>query len=258
MRAPLGGAIDVEFQGTVCFIQFNRPESNNTINARLVSECHAVLAQCEEQVSIVVLRGSPAVFCDGADFKGLADELAAGGTPDSEPESLYDLWLRLATGPFVTIAHVSGRANAGGIGFVAASDIVLAEEGARFGLSELLFGLYPACVLPFLVRRVGFQRAHYLTLTTQPITARQACEWGLVDAIDEQGHVLLRRHLQRLRRLSKAAIRRYKAYMQSLNRHLVDSRTLAVQGSREVFRDARNLQAISHYVATGVFPWEAA
>jgi polyketide biosynthesis enoyl-CoA hydratase PksH len=188
----------------------------------------------------------------------LADELAAGSKPDGDPEALYDLWLRLATGPFVTIAHVRGRANAGGIGFVAASDIVLADEGARFSLSELLFGLYPACVLPFLVRRVGFQRAHYLTLTTQPITARQACEWGLVDAIDEQGHTALRRHLQRLRRLSKPAIRRYKTYMRGLERQLVDSRALAVQGNREIFGDAHNLQAISHYVATGVFPWESA
>jgi len=62
------------------------------------------------------------------------------------------LWLRLATVRTVTISHVRGKANAGGIGFVAASDIVLADETAQFSLSELLFGLYPACVLPFLIR----------------------------------------------------------------------------------------------------------
>jgi 3-carboxymethyl-3-hydroxy-acyl-[acp] dehydratase len=52
----------------------------------------------------------------------------------------------LATGPFVTISHVRGKANAGGLGFMAASDIVLAQEEAQFSLSELLSdSIRPAC-----------------------------------------------------------------------------------------------------------------
>jgi len=125
--------------------------------------------------------------------------------------------LRLATGPYVTIAHVRGTANAGGVGFVAASDIVLADETAQFSLSELLFGLYPACVMPFLIRRIGFQKANYFTMMTKPISAMLACEWGLVDAVEPVSEVLLRRHLQRLRRLSKTAIRRYKTYMSRIS-----------------------------------------
>ncbi|HJY84397.1 MAG TPA: enoyl-CoA hydratase/isomerase, partial [Candidatus Binatia bacterium] len=156
----------------------------------------------------------------------------------------------------VTISHVRGKANAGGVGFVAASDIVLADESAQFSLSELLFGLYPACVLPFLIRRIGFQKAHYFTLSTQPISARQACEWGLVDACEAQSDVLLRRHLQRLRRLSKTAIRRYKTYINHISVPLQDFRSPAIAANREVFSDTLNLQAIARYVEHGVFPWE--
>jgi polyketide biosynthesis enoyl-CoA hydratase PksH len=246
--------IKVHYQDSVCFLQIDRPEANNAINGRLVVECNHVLSACEELATVVVLSGSPEVFCFGADFKAIArSEMENEG---EGPGPLYELWLRMASGPFVTISHVRGKVNAGGLGFVAASDIVLADETAQFSLSELMFGLYPACVLPFLMRRIGFQKAHYLTLMTQPIFAKQACEWGLVDACESQSDALLRRHLQRLRRLSKIAIRRYKAYMTHISVPLQALKSPAVAANREVFADANNLQAITRYVEQGIFPWE--
>jgi len=248
--------INARFQDSICFLQIDRPEARNAINDQLVAECNDVLSACEESATVVVLSGSPEVFCFGADFKEIASR-KPHETSDG-PGPMYDLWLRMATGPYVTISHVRGQANAGGLGFVAASDIVLADETAQFSLSELLFGLYPACVLPFLIRRIGFQKAHYLTLMTQPISAKQACEWGLVDACEPAGEALLRRHLQRLRRLSKPAIRRYKSYMSRINAPLQDLKAPAVAGNLEVFSDLNNLQAITRYVERGVFPWETA
>jgi polyketide biosynthesis enoyl-CoA hydratase PksH len=244
--------IKVRFDESICHVQIDRPEAKNAIDSRLVAECSEVLAACEKVATVVVLSGSPEVFCFGADFKAVA----ANAAP--EPGPMYDLWLRMATGSFVTISHVRGQANAGGVGFVAASDIALADETAQFSLSELLFGLYPACVLPFLIRRIGFQKAHYLTLNTTPITAKQALEWGLVDAVEANSDVLLRRHLQRLRRLSKDAIRRYKNYVGRIATPLEELKSQAVEGNREVFSDPANLQAIARYVERGVFPWEKA
>ena len=246
--------INVQFQDSICFLQIDRPEARNTISNQLVAECNDVLSVCEELATVVVVSGSPEIFCFGADFKAIAS--GAVHEQNEGPGPLYDLWLRMANGPYVTISHVRGQANAGGVGFVAASDIVLADESAQFSLSELLFGLYPACVLPFLVRRIGFQKANYLTLMTQPISAKQAFEWGLVDAVEPQSEGLLRRHLQRLRRLSKIAIRRYKTYMSSMSMPLRDLKSRAVAGNREIFNDPENLQAITRYVERGVFPWE--
>jgi polyketide biosynthesis enoyl-CoA hydratase PksH len=248
--------IKVQFQESICFLQIDRPEAYNTISSQLVAECNDVLSACDESATVVVLSGTPEVFCFGADFKGIAGTSKKDQEQDGDPGPLYDLWLRLATGPYVTISHVRGKANAGGVGFVAASDIVLADETARFSLSELLFGLYPACVLPFLIRRIGFQKSHYFTLMTQPISAKQACEWGLVDAWEPLSEALLRRHVQRLRRMSKTAIRRYKSYMGRIAMPLQDLRSPAVAGNREIFSDANNLHAITRYVELGVFPWE--
>ncbi len=250
--------IKVRFQESVCFIQIDRPEAKNAINGQLIAECREVLAACDESVTVVVLSGSPEVFCFGADFKTIANGPATSYEQGGGPGPMYDLWMRMATGPYVTISHVRGQANAGGVGFVAASDIVLADESAQFSLSELLFGLYPACVLPFLIRRIGFQKANFLTLTTQPISAKQALEWGLVDALEGNSESLLRRHLQRLRRLSKTAIRRYKTYMGRISTPLQDLKPAALAANLEVFSDVDNLRAITRYVERGVFPWEKA
>jgi polyketide biosynthesis enoyl-CoA hydratase PksH len=248
--------IRVRFQEPICFLQFHRPEANNTINDRLIEECSQVLALCEESITIVVIEGLPEVFCWGADFQDLREKVSTRQPIEQGPEPLYDLWLKLATGPYITISHVRGKANAGGIGFVAASDIVLSDQTAQFSLSELLFGLFPACVLPFLIRRIGFQKANYFTLMTKPISAPEAQSWGLVDACDAQSESLLRLHLLRLRRLSKTGISRYKDYMSGLYDSIIRSKSLAIEANKKVFSDPHNLERISRYIESGKFPWE--
>ncbi len=249
--------IQVRFQEPICFLRFNRPEARNTINVRLIEECHQVMTLCEDAIVVLVLEGLPDFFCFGADFHELHAKAINGKLETKKPgDPLYDLWLKLATGPYVTISHVRGKANAGGVGFVAASDLVLADQTAQFSLSELLFGLLPACVLPFLVRRIGIQKANYMTLMTHPISVQQANAWGLVDAYEAQSDSLLRRHLLRLSRLSKKAIIRYKHYMNGLYKSLHTSKSTAIAASTEAFSDPRNIRGIFKYIETGRFPWE--
>lgn len=249
--------LQVRFQDEVCFVRIHRPEANNTINDRLIEELAGVLDQCEEQVRVVVLEGLPQVFCFGADFKGIQERFAGGAPFEAlDPGPMYDLWLRLATGPYVSIAHVRGQANAGGIGFVAACDIVICEDTATFGLSELLFGLMPACVLPFLVRRMGMAKANTMTLLTEPVSAQTARDWGLVDDVAADTQNLLRKKLLRLRRMSKTAIRRYKQYLAVLDDSLAAARPKALEANVKVFSDTANIAKIARYVSTGQFPWE--
>lgn len=247
----------VRLDGPICTVQIYRPEANNTINDQLSEDFRDVLARYRDQMTVLVVEGLPEVFCFGADFKAIETGLAGGVAKGQDPEILYNVWLDMATGPYISIAHVRGKANAGGIGFVSACDIVLADETAVFSLSELLFGLMPACVLPFLIRRMGFQRAHYMTVMTQPITVQKASEWGLVDAFEANSEALLRKHLLRLRRLSKKGITRYKRYMGDLDGTLLRDRAQALAANLEVFTDRENLDKIARYVQTGAFPWEA-
>lgn len=251
--------LKVRFQDDVCFVQIHRPDANNTINDRLISEFNQLLDRHEGAIRILVLEGLPDVFCFGADFKALEQDVARGvDGPLFDPAPMYDLWVRLAMGSFVSVAHVRGAANAGGIGFVAACDIVLCDESASFGLSELLFGLMPACVLPFLIRRIGPAKANTMTLLTEPVPAETALAWGLVDDMSADSVNLLRRKLLRLRRLPASGIRRYKRYMDAWGEDLVRTRPRAIAANVEVFSDPENQAKIARYVTTGAFPWEAA
>jgi polyketide biosynthesis enoyl-CoA hydratase PksH len=245
--------IKVRVEPPVCFIRIDRPDAGNSINRMLVDEFQRALKDCEaDSIHVVVLEGTPDVFCAGADFT----DYSADETNAVDPQALYDVWERLASGPFISVAHVQGKATAGGVGFAAACDVVLVNRAAQFSLTELLFGLYPACVLPFLARRVGFQRARYMTLTTKPVSAEQALQWGLADECDADSEALLRKLLLRLRRLPKAGIRSYKAYANSLNPIVAQSRPGAVAANRELFADPVNRAAVRRFVETGLFPWE--
>jgi polyketide biosynthesis enoyl-CoA hydratase PksH len=248
--------IRISVQETIWFITLDRTDANNAINERLIIECLDALDQARSSATVVVLQGSPLHFCTGADFAEEAERDDALADRNRQPELLYRLFLDLATGPYVTVAHVRGKTNAGGMGLVAAADIVLADRNATFSLSELLFGLYPACVLPFLVRRCGFQRANYMTLMTMPFSASEALRFGLVDA-EGESEVLLHRHLTRLRCLRKTGITRYKRYMNDLAGSLASAEPLAVAGNHEVFGDPENRELIRRYVAHGILPWES-
>ncbi len=250
--------LKVTWTDGLCRIALDRPDVGNAINTAMVEELGRVLARCEaapgqgeKPISVVVIEGGAETFCAGGDFEAVAENGSAG-----DPGPLYDIWLKLAEGPFVSVCLVKGRVNAGGVGFVAACDIVIAEKTATFALSELLFGLFPACVLPFLIRRTGRQRAHYMTLMTRPVSAPDALASGLVDVIAENGEAALRQHLARLRHLQQPAIARYKAYMAGASGNPAKDRERALEANREIFCDPKVLADIRRYVSDLTFPWE--
>lgn len=262
--------VDAWSDDGVCTARIRSADGRNTITPGLVRELGVVLDQCcagrdagtadgANDVRVLVLEGNEQTFCFGADFDGIAAGRAdAPGGAQAEPEHLYDLWLRLTRAPVVVVAHVRGRANAGGVGFVAASDLVLAQSDATFSLSELLFGLYPAMVLPFLARRVGWQAAHAMTLMTAPITAAQARDRGLADDFGEDSTRLLKRWLRRLRRIPVAGLGAYKDYMSRLGPDLAAMRCAAGEANRAMFAVPATVERITRFQSDGVYPWEVA
>jgi polyketide biosynthesis enoyl-CoA hydratase PksH len=246
--------VDVTTRGPVCRLRLARADSHNSITPRLLDECLDVLDSLPPDVTVVVLEGGDEYFCVGAELS----ELGSTAQPDATqaPAALYELLLRLASGPFVSVAHVRGQVTAGGVGLVVACDLVIARSCARFRLSELLFGLYPACVLPFLIRRCGFRNANVLTLTTLEVTAEDALRRDLADFVGDDSDSLLRTQLTRLRCLPATGIARYKRYVERLDDALPAARALAVEGNAEVFSDPVNIARIRRYVDEGILPWE--
>jgi polyketide biosynthesis enoyl-CoA hydratase PksH len=111
-------------------------------------------------------------------------------------------------------------------------------------------------VLPFLARRAGFQRAHYLTLTTKAVTAQEAQRWGLVDVCAERSEVALAQHLSRLTKLPKQGVAAYKRYLADLAGGACRHRDTAVTANRAIFADPANVERITRFAEDGTLPWE--
>lgn len=246
-------AFTVSVYRHICTIAFARPEIGNPIDSVMLRDFSEVMRRLDrdQTITLLVLRGDGEVFCGGGDLK-------ATGAEDGflDPAPLFDIWEALSDGPFVTVAVVEGAATAGGVGFAAACDIVLAAPSSRFGLSELLFGLYPACVLPFLVRRIGWRAANQMALTTRSVQAEEAATLGLVDAVGADLDALLRAWTGRLRYLKKPAIARYKAYMAGVTGRPPEDREAALTDNRSLFQDADIRADLRRFSETGRFPWE--
>lgn len=243
-------------QPGVRFVQLYRPEAQNAINDQLLNELSAELDALENDMhtNVVVLEGLPHVFCSGMDFQEYA---AAESDQHLHMANAFALLRRLSESSKITVAKVQGKVNAGGIGIVAASDLVIAQTDSSFAFSELLFGLLPAVVLPFLHRRIGYPKAKLLALSTQPIDAVEAHRWGLADVCGADTEQLLQPFLQRWRRLTPMSIRRLKQYMNQLQSINSVTQTLAVATISELMSDPGVKAGIRRYVEEGIAPWRS-
>jgi len=95
-----------------------------------------------------------------------------------------------------------------------------------------------------------------MTLMTTPIDVESAHDWGLIDAFSDNPADLLRKHLLRLRLLSRENVERYKRYSNGLPASLSEAKGMAVSENARMFSDPRRLELIRKFITTGSFPWE--
>jgi methylglutaconyl-CoA hydratase len=173
-------------EGPVRTVTLRRPEARNALNAALVGEvarCFEELAE-DESVRVVVLTGEGPSFCAGADVGYMRDTSRFSYEENLEDaRRLADMFLAVDDLPKPVIARVRGGAIGGGAGLVAAADVAVAEEGARFAFSEVRLGIAPATIAPFVVRKIGHSQARALFLTGERFGADLAREIGLVHEV---------------------------------------------------------------------------
>ena len=175
--------LDIQHKGAAAWLWLSRPEVRNALNEELLSALETALDVLEKDSAtrVLVLAGRGPAFCAGGDLARM--EKAAKMTKArsrKEAARFAKLLYRLHSYPKPVVARVHGPAFAGGMGLVAASDLVVAAEEAEFALPETRIGLVPAMISPYLVKAMGAQQARRYMLTGERLTAREAHRIGFV------------------------------------------------------------------------------
>ena len=183
--------IDSTTDGVV-FVTINRPEKKNAFDAATIAALHEAFETLHgaDRVRAVFIRGAGGTFSAGADLNWMRD--AAGWSESDNRDDamgLAKMLKALHDIPALTVAVVEGNAMGGGAGIVAACDMAVAVEGARFAFSEVKLGLIPATIAPYVIEAVGARRARQLFLTANTFDADYAAHAGLIDMVLPEGSV---------------------------------------------------------------------
>jgi polyketide biosynthesis enoyl-CoA hydratase PksH len=250
-------SIQLAENGAQLRISLARPHKNNSIDDVLLRELHLALDVAERapECRVVVLQSQDGVFCTGLDFEsvvkaGPAESAARRG------QMFFSLLRRFSQIPRVVACAVDGHVAAGGVGLVAACDLVFATDRASFSLPEALWGLLPCSVLPFLLRRVGFQRAYAMTLSTQPLSAAQALQSALVDELAPDLEGPLRKLTLRVSRIEPSVIGGAKRYFDRLAGVSPEIERIALGEFDRLMSSQVVRENIERFVTTRRFPWE--
>ena len=181
-------------QRQVALITLNRAEKHNAFNDAMISTLthYFEKAAQDSQVRAVVLKAEGKSFSAGADAQWMK-KMASYSEQENHADAmkLATMLHTLYSLPKTTIARVQGAAFGGAVGLIACCDIAVAVEGALFSLTEVLLGLLPATISPFVLRSIGPSNARRVMLNAHRFSAEEAVNLGLIskavsaDKLDE-------------------------------------------------------------------------
>jgi methylglutaconyl-CoA hydratase len=167
-------------------VTLNRPDIRNAFNDTMIRELREVFSILVEDpnLRVVVLTGEGTAFCAGADLHWMRKVLSYTYEENLEDSmNLAHLMREIYEFPRPVIGRINGPAIGGGTGLVAVCDIAVAAETAVFSFSEVKIGLVPACISPFVIRKVGERHAREFFLTGERLRAARARDVGLVNVV---------------------------------------------------------------------------
>lgn len=169
--------VHLDVSAGLATITLDSPTNRNALSRQLVAElaAHLDAAAADPSVAVVLLRSSATVFCSGADMS----EASTVGMQDAATV-IVALQRTIVAMPKPVVVELLGAVRAGGIGIVAAADVVVAAEDATFALTEVKLGLAPAIISLTVLPRLTSRAAAYTCLTGEVFTGSEAVAMGLV------------------------------------------------------------------------------
>ncbi|HYC53881.1 MAG TPA: enoyl-CoA hydratase-related protein, partial [Candidatus Binatia bacterium] len=147
--------VQTEVRNALGWITLNRPEVRNALSGELMEGIGESVDRfaADAEVRALVLTGAGTAFCAGADLRSMQGARASSDEDNrADARRMGSLFHRIASCRKPVVARVNGPAIGGGVGLMAACDIVVAAEGARFQFSEVRLGIVPAVISPFCIR----------------------------------------------------------------------------------------------------------
>ncbi len=176
--------IKYELKDKVAYVEFCRPEVHNAFNDKLIYEMTDLFdsLENEKELRVVVLTGEGKSFCAGADLNWMKRVVTQSFDENlKESNALADLFAKIYNFHCPVIGRINGAAIGGGVGFVSVCDVALAAKSAVFSFSEVKIGVVPACIGPYVVKKIGEGKAREFFITGERMKAKKACKIGLVN-----------------------------------------------------------------------------
>ena len=179
--------IELEQDGALAILRFNRPEQYNALNREMASELLDAVVELhnDDSVRAVMVTGKGNAFHAGGDIKWFDQNHAH--LPILLERTIADLHgfiSRLIRMPKPVVAAVNGSAAGAGFSLAMGCDLVVAQENAVFTVGYTKIGATPDGGSTFyLPRLIGMRRAMELVMTNRVLSAREAEQWGLVTRV---------------------------------------------------------------------------
>jgi len=183
-----------EMDGDILTIWLNRPDVHNAFNEKMLQELSALLSEVHEAaaVRVVLISGRGSSFSAGADLNWMKRMIHYDFEENlANARLIATVFHQLYTLHQPVIAAINGAVIGGGMGFVGAADIVISSDQARFAFSEVRLGIIPACISPFLLRKVGEGVLKELFLTGRRFSAEEALQKHLVHQVVPHDQLLV-------------------------------------------------------------------
>jgi len=211
----------VEESGGALLVTLNRPEVHNAFNDELIGEAIDLFDGIgQRNVRAVVLRGSGANFCAGADLNWMSRMISYTREENVRDSSrLARMYAAINECPVPVIGRVQGAAIGGGVGLVAVCDIAVAARDARFGLAEVKLGILPAVISPYVMAKIGETHARALFLTGERFDSERALRVGLVHRIADDLDTAVRETLDQIETAGPEAVRACKRLIAHVATH---------------------------------------
>jgi 2-(1,2-epoxy-1,2-dihydrophenyl)acetyl-CoA isomerase len=174
--------VKVSREGAVLVVRFANEKSRNSMTSELRSQLRDAmqLAGEDDDIRAVYITGQGAAFCAGGDLHMLRDNCDPWAV-HRRFRALGAWFLSFLQFPKPVIVGVNGYAVGGGIGIALAGDLIVASESAKFVSGFFRLGVVPDVGTMYtLPRLIGLARAKRFLFGNETLTAREACDLGLV------------------------------------------------------------------------------